>query len=276
MSEEAPDLAATRLELICTDDILLPVDMPRVTYNLFINFVKELDINLYSDLVNPAIKMRPFTVSQLLFTGGERRGNNFFLEAGTSCFIRFTGLNRSVVAILRQLTEKLPPTIEIADYPFTIKDYKVGDDLAARTGFSSYKTLLERNFYDVKRPSAGLSMWFLSPTLFKTDHQELPLPVPDLVFSSLLQRWNAFSPGPLPEDIRMFAGENLRLERCRIETRQLMVDAKNRVGFTGYVRFYAQKYERFYLQTLHSLGELSFFSGVGYKTTAGLGQVRLG
>lgn len=280
------NLLAVRLRLKARHEITLAVDQNRACYWLFLRLLEGIDPELAQELQQPN-ELRPFTVSNLVCPMGFYSRGQWRITPEQNCYVRVTGLNHKVVQALQQLATVTPTPVMLDDYEFELMEVcgageevepsVVGSQLS--TGFSSYSEIVERHFYSTEQKASLSSVFkfkFHSPTTFKlaAQNQELPLPVPELVFGSLLQRWNAFAPGPLPDDSRLFASLKLRLGRYQTQTRLVSIDGQLHNGFVGVVEFRAIScQERFYLQTLNALADFSFYSGVGYKTTAGLGQV---
>ena len=108
-----------------------------------------------------------------------------------------------------------------------------------------------------------------------TSRPLLPLPLPELVFGSLLDRWQAIAPIALHPDMRRFAAEAVVLGRYHLRTRGMPYKQGGmQIGFTGEATFIALNRDRYWLNVLHLLAAFAFYSGVGYQTGAGLGQVR--
>ena len=105
----------------------------------------------------------------------------------------------------------------------------------------------------------------------------MPVPLPRLVFGSLLRRWNAYAPVALPENETLrFATEALAITRYRLQTRS--VPLKNgglRIGAIGEAAYRAIPYDRYWMSVMHVLASFALFAGVGAGTTVGLGQARL-
>jgi len=121
---------------------------------------------------------------------------------------------------------------------------------------------------------SDLLLNFLSPTAFKRGTADYPLPDPYLVFSSLLKRWNAFSPEKLPTDLYKVFKERVHLSGCWIKTRKVEVAERAKfTGFTGRVLFYANL-EGELLKQVNALARFAPFAGVGRKTTMGFGTVK--
>jgi CRISPR-associated endoribonuclease Cas6 len=117
---------------------------------------------------------------------------------------------------------------------------------------------------------------FASPTTFRSQGQYLPLPLPELVFGSLLDRWQAFAPIALHPDLRRFAAEAVVLGRYHLRTRGMPYKQGGmQIGFTGEATFVVLNRDRYWLNVLHLLAAFAFYSGIGYQTGAGLGQARV-
>lgn len=272
MSESEANLAALQLRLRPKTELLLERDEMRVSYWLFLQLVARVDAALAEELRTPG-QLRPFTVGRLQSPGLGARWNGR-IGSDSDCYLRITGLTRPVVAVLEQIKQSPPQEVPFGEQTLTVEEILLEENAAARTGLSSYRAILEDCFYQTKSAPNSFPIRFLSPTGFKSDRQEITLPLPPLVFGSLLQRWNTFSPGPLADDSRLFAELALRPGRFRIESHSVVVDQQPHSGFTGYVDFRASGKDKFYLQTLEALWRYSFYAGIGYQTAAGLGQVQ--
>lgn len=137
---------------------------------------------------------------------------------------------------------------------------------AVRVVTASYSDLLDR-----AARGRHIELNFLSPTLFRRSGASLVLPEPELVFGSLLRTWNAFSHLQLPpyEPVDL---STLMISRHRIHTQMVDFGAYRLLGFVGQVRYMippdtpAQ-----FRQVLNCLADYACFSGVGYRTTMGMG-----
>jgi CRISPR-associated endoribonuclease Cas6 len=267
----APDLLAARLRLRPSDEAVVNRNQRRDVYWLFLQLVAEQNPSLAEEL-RAGSNLRPFTLSNLHCPGGERRAENILLTPEQDCYIRITALTPDLVSCLTEVAQKLPATAALGELPVTLHELDFSTNEDARTGATTYRSILEECFYGFKPVPNRFAFRFLSPTGFKTDGIETALPQPRLVFGSLLGRWNAYAPGPLAEDSRLFAEVALRAGRFRIESRSVLVDNQFHNGFVGTVEFRATGRDRFYLQTLEALWRYSFYAGIGYQTSAGMGQ----
>lgn len=124
------------------------------------------------------------------------------------------------------------------------------------------------------RAQGPLQMIFCTPTTFRQGDLDLPLPVPRLVLGGLLEKWNRFSPFPLPLDPESLE-RRVALSAGRVRIRPFH-DGRDEIrGFVGCAEFHvarsASAEER---RALGALADFAFFAGVGRKTTHGMGLVR--
>jgi len=100
-----------------------------------------------------------------------------------------------------------------------------------------------------------------------------PLPDPQKVFLNLLQKWNRYSPVNLGDNYLKFIEEKVFPAGYRLQTRIMHFDRYKQVGFTGSCTFGVRKQkDDIMIKVLHMLARFTFYAGVGYKTTMGMGQ----
>ncbi len=130
-------------------------------------------------------------------------------------------------------------------------------------------------------PKRKLTLHFQSPTAFKQGFKKwLLFPLPANVFGWPLKVWNSYCPpaATIPEDWLAWCEDNVFVIRHDIETIQVNL-TKNEwfVGFVGgcNLKVLDKDAPDYYLQSLHALARLAAFTGVGHKTTAGMGALSL-
>ncbi len=142
-------------------------------------------------------------------------------------------------------------------------------------GSTTYEALSAPWLLGRETPDRHVTLHFASPTTFKSGGRHVPLPLPDLVFGNLLERWNAFAPVALPAEVRRYAQECLALGGYSLRTRAIPVkEGGLRIGMVGQARYTAVNYDRYWLSLIRLLADFAFFAGVGAGTTTGLGQCR--
>jgi CRISPR-associated endoribonuclease Cas6 len=120
-----------------------------------------------------------------------------------------------------------------------------------------------------------ISFKITSPTSFKSKGMHMPIPLPELVFGSLLDRWNLFAPIAFPPEVRRYAGECLAVSRYKLYSRSVPMKSRGvRMGGMGEITYVSLNYDRYWMSVIQTLAMFALFSGVGAGTTMGLGQVQ--
>ena len=226
---------------------------------------------------NPSFTLRPFTVSSLMgrFTHGE-------LDLSQVYTLRLTSLLPELSLILQQASQDGPliagRQLELDYLPFEISAVHSTSSAQGQASWSacnSYQELSAPYLLARVNPERRLSLRLTSPTTFKSAGRHMPFPLPELVFGSLLERWNAFAPITLPAEVRRYAAECLAVSRYQLRTRSVPFKSGGlRVGSVGEVSYTSLNYDRYWMSLINLLAEFSLYSGVGAGTTQGLGQAR--
>jgi CRISPR-associated endoribonuclease Cas6 len=99
--------------------------------------------------------------------------------------------------------------------------------------------------------------------------------LPELVFNSLLERWNAFAPIAFPPETRRYAAECLAIGRYHLSSRVVPTKSVGkRIGAVGFVTYTSLNFDRYWMSVIAVLSHFALFAGVGAGTTMGLGQCR--
>ena len=117
---------------------------------------------------------------------------------------------------------------------------------------------------------------FASPVTFRQRGLNQPLPLPELVFGSLLDKWNALAPLPLPDEIRGFVAEHVAISG--LDLRSVMVPIKGgalQIGAVGRCAYTIARGDHAWAGALDLLARFAFYSGVGAGAARGFGQARL-
>jgi CRISPR-associated endoribonuclease Cas6 len=119
---------------------------------------------------------------------------------------------------------------------------------------------------------------FLSPTGFKRDNRQIFLPLPELVFGSLLRKWRALlEPGAWSGVENALPRIEIQSYRIQSHAVKLKADAgrkSDRIlrGFTGETEYSFRALTGTECEALSALSFFAFFAGVGYKTSQGMGE----
>jgi len=281
---ETPDLASLILclkPLPAADPTApLPPWWGRAAHALLLRVVSQYDPALANNLHespdaagdNPQA-VRPFTASSLF--GRIQLG---LLDPQTVYRLRFTALNAALTHILAQASQSGPLSpgqrLELDYLPFEIIPAPAAGSSpnweAASYAALSSALLLAR---DPAPRKVGLRL--LSPTSFKMGGKHMPLPLPELVFGSLLEKWNAAAPVVFPPELKRYAAECLAMGRFNLHTRAVpWKGGALRIGAVGEVAYHAIHYDRYWMSLIGVLTNFAAFAGVGAGASQGLGQAR--
>lgn len=266
-------LTSLVLELESAGEELMPLNLGRASHALFLRLVKERDAGLAGELHEGA-GSRPFTCSNLI--GGRRRGPHLAVQPDSPLWLRFTGLTVPVSCILQDIAVRPPAEVELDGRPFRVRRATMNPDVHPWAGQDDYPTMLQRFLLSAGRlPERRITIQFASPTAFHSGGKNVPLPLPHLVFGSLLERWQDFASMPISAELRRYVEEMVVLSRYDLRTRILpFKEGAYQVGFVGQATFLALNQDRYWVGALHLLSAFAFYAGVGYQTTVGMGQAR--
>lgn len=250
----------------------LPLWWGAAAHALFLSAVRQVNPELASRLHDEQ-GPRPFTVSNLLGAARE-------LTPSRQVALRFTALQAEVASALLEASSAGGPLapgarLELDYLPFVVERALLAPAEHPWAGESSYRQLMSARLVQTA-PPRRLRLRLASPTGFRSAEKQQPFPLPELVFGSLLERWNSFSPMAFPAEVRRFAAECLGVSAFNLRTRSARLkEGGLRIGCVGEVTFTALNYDRYWMSLLHTLAAFAFFSGVGASTPLGFGQASL-
>jgi CRISPR-associated endoribonuclease Cas6 len=312
------DLTAVVLKLRAIQSIEIREHMGRASQEFALRMVGRCDPALAAAL-HPdqgGHDLKPFTTSGLLWEGtttpvyGQVRHNE-------QVWLRLTALTRQVSVCLDHLVNN-PPTKKEYEEPYKQSLIQL-DDTAWRNipdhvrvcmydhrlwqleavysesaqhawaGRLNYAELAKQ----VEHPQRNhqLMLRFVSPTTFHSKGLDVPLPIPTLIFRSLIERWNAFAPLALAPHLLTFVEQYVAV--TKYQTKTVMLTGKpgsGHIGFVGDVMFtiktdnpglrkhdadlasVLKKDHEHFSNLISVLARSAFFSGVGRQTTTGMGM----
>lgn len=225
---------------------------------------------------------KPYAIS--LLKGGKRGADGALnFGDGDHADWRFNLLCDSAFEALlrRYLLNRELPHVRIGAVTFAVVDAFASGISHPDSGFTTITALYERWNCPSETLSREITLDFQSPTAFNlgTDHETkerrfVSTPDARVIFSALRKRWLKLG-GTAPDDVfDEWVGHQLFAEPLRLRTHKVIVERTPVVGFAGKVRFRLRGSETRWLPFLHLLADLSFWTGVGYQTTRGMGQMR--
>jgi CRISPR-associated endoribonuclease Cas6 len=268
------DMLTSMVITITADEALtLPANLGRAAQALLLSLLAERDPTLAQTLHNGE-GPRPYTAANLVL-GKSQRGQRA-IPAEEEGWLRFTGLTAAVSSALTAIAADPPPQITLDGQALRVTGATLDPAAHPWAGSIAYQEMAAQQLLgSERRPADRVQLQFAAPTTFRSGGRSLPLPLPELVFGSLLDRWQAFAPVGLSPEARRFAQEMVAISRYQLRTESMPAKGNSLViGFTGRATYKILSRDRYWLSVLNLLSAYAFYSGVGYHTAAGLGQVR--
>ena len=112
---------------------------------------------------------------------------------------------------------------------------------------------------------------FQTPTVIRSDGKNILFPAPEKVFSSLSRRFHESASVELPT-LHADWAQWIDGNRYQLQTSAVRFSTHHMIGFTGDIHYRFHKHMPIYERSLfHLLSEFATYSGVGHKTTMGMG-----
>jgi CRISPR-associated endoribonuclease Cas6 len=243
----------------------------RASHAALLRAVAERDAGLAQRL-HDLDTLKPFAASDLLDTPMGRDGRS--VQPDRTYGLRWSGLSPELDECLRASASAPPSEIELDGVRFAVERATIDPAIDPLAGMADWSDLVALEQVGRVSPAHRFGLHFLAPTTFRSNGRNIPLPLPELVFGSLLERWNSVAPITLPPEVRRFAGECLVISRYDLRSTKIASFGGGETAFTGRCTFTATNRDRYYLHCCAALLRLAFFSGVGAKTSMGFGVVR--
>jgi CRISPR-associated endoribonuclease Cas6 len=268
------ELVSLMLALRPAQPVTVPAHLGRAAHALLLRWLNEADPALaqrWHDADGP----KPFTCSSLVGMGGMQTNGQRALKPDQTYWLRLTSLDAAVSARLLAVRDDPPPTVELDGVTLQVTGATTDPAAHLWAGVSTYEQLAAPYLLARQPGPRRLTLSFVSPTTFRQREINMPLPLPDLVFGGLAERWNAFSPVAISPEVRRYAAECVGLSQFELRSRSVpLKEGALQVGVTGRARYVAVTYDRYWASLLGLLADFAFFAGVGRLTTVGLGQCR--
>jgi CRISPR-associated endoribonuclease Cas6 len=285
MTNPSPDLYALIIRLTASQNGRLRATQGHLAHAAFLNIIEQVDPTL-SAALHELNGRKPFTVSPLEGYGRGHQGQ-IQIQAGQEGWLRVTLLDPTLfhTFIHYFLQGNQRPTIQLDGFTFHISEILSTPGSHKLAGYDSRESLLQRWLEIDATDSAyhKITLHFRTPTAFAMRnapyrHMHI-LPDPPLVFGQLADYWDRLSEGTLTgkdlrDRVRLFCVEGVVVARYSTETHIYQYRRSKQVGFTGKVTFeILDKENPEMIQHLNRLADLAFYTGIGSKTTQGMGQV---
>lgn len=189
------------------------------------------------------------------------------------------------------------PFMRLGKQAFLLEEVLSSPEDASRwCGYTSFEALANRARTLELKPTESLELEFAALTSFHrgtvASHYGkyyAMLPFPEYVFTWLAKRWNELAPATFKDCVqrddieRYIEGEGIIIDDHLLQTHRVQFNRHPQRGFLGTCTYSLRGPDEEMLfpgqltvrQQLILLSWLAFYTGVGYKTTMGMGQVRL-
>ena len=266
-------LVSTVVTVVPRRDVTVPANLGRASYATFLGLVRDSDSAL-SERLHEANQMKPFTVSSLQGVGVVN-GEQMALRKDEEYWLRFTSLDPILSEVLLSgILPNLPSTISLGRADYDVIHTTMSQDAHQWAGTTTYEELVRRSLVEGESATSKIMLRFLSPTTFRSQDKNVPLPTPDLVFGSLVDKWNAMSGVYLPPQTREFASRFIAISRFNLRSRVLFSGRYQHVGCVGNCTYEILAKDPYWIRVVNLLADFALYAGVGSKTTVGMGQVR--
>lgn len=237
----------------------------------FLNWVGEQD-KTTSDTLHDGNELRPYTISDLKGTFRTQKGFNI-LEGKESAWFRITSLTQAQTRLFQEqvLPKLVDKVIELNKVKFRVLSIAEKHTWAGQV---RYADLVKKYFDENFSPSDSLEIEFASPTTFHAGDMYVPLPNPETVLNSWLQKWNKFSSASLPQTVDEITEAHFAINQYTLATDVYHYNKAKRIGFKGKCHYRILAKEEFWVRLCHLLADYSFYCGTGKSTTFGMGQTR--
>ena len=249
----------------------LPLTQGNAIHAWFLHLVRQHDPQLASWLHSQE-QRKPFTTSPLQ---GRlmRQGASALLRPDHTYWLRVTSLVADLSACLLTVEAAPPSRVRLFDVEFEVCAVTSQFQEHPWAQRSTYEQLYTRAAERLPAPQHTLD--FVSPTVFRSQGRNQLMPVPRLIFASLWESWHAFAPVPLPPALLPVLSTEVEVLRYELKTQMYDFGNYRQVGFVGPCAFgMAHRQPANVLRGMQLLLDTAFFTGVGYKTTMGMGQTR--
>jgi CRISPR-associated endoribonuclease Cas6 len=273
------NLHALIINLIATQNGRLRATQGHLAHAAFLNILQQVDPQV-SAAIHDMKGRKPFTISPLEGFGRGQKGS-LTIEAGQEGWLRVTLLDPKLFHTFIQyfLRPANKPAIKLENLTFTISEILSTPGSHKLAGYTSLTDLYThwQEMGDIAN-HRKISLHFRTPTAFSMRsssfrHMHI-LPDPALVFGQLADYWDNLTGSDTREAVRAFCADAVVVARYKLQSHIYQYRRSKQVGFAGKVTYEILDREATEMvQHLNCLADLAFYTGVGSKTTQGMGQV---
>jgi CRISPR-associated endoribonuclease Cas6 len=250
----------------------VPSSLGRATHAAVLRLIQAVDPAL-SARIHDEEGVKPLTVSNVQGLGGGRFSQ---VSPERDYTLRVTLLTPELERIAADWTPEQIGALDLDGVWWQVVGRASQHDEHPWAGVASYEQLAAPL---LDRPAELPTRWeiqFAAPVTFRRRGVNLPMPMPELVFGSLLEKWNSFAPISLPDEVRRFAEERLAVSRYDLHTLAGPTSGGAlQIGAVGRCTYVAVGHDRYWQACISTLARYAHYAGVGAGAARGFGQARL-
>jgi CRISPR-associated endoribonuclease Cas6 len=250
----------------------VPSNLGRATHAAVLRLIRDADPDLAAR-VHDDEGVKPLTVSNV---SGLGPGKFTKVVPGREHTLRVTLLTPELERIAEGWTPETISELDLDGRQWRVTGRATTSAEDPWAGSASYEELARQL---LERPPELPMRWelgFAAPVTFRRRGVNVPLPMPELVFGSLLEKWNSFAPMALPDEARRYAEECLAVSRFDLHTAASPTSGGAlQIGSVGRCAYIAVHHDRYWQACISTLARFAFYSGIGAGTARGFGQARL-
>lgn len=252
---------------------VLPEFTGRVMHGVFFKELSKLSSSL-ATYVHQEMNIKPFAVSELVAISNTKiKMHQLCVEKNDVFKWRVVGLNQFVLQEVLKMTAGMK--LQVNKISMVVDRIVIDGEVESRSGVIDKHELigvcLEQEDF------SELIISFLSPTTFRVDNMDYPLPLPRLVFSSLAEKWeHAAMPVPIDKEFVRTVAEHVYPKSWNGQSQQIFLAQKRGVrGFQGEFTYDLNALSISDRQMLLLLAKFGCFAGCGRMTGQGMGQIEV-
>lgn len=242
---------------------------------LFLTLVSSVDrtlgTHLHDQKTDKAFTLSPLQIGHPKTTDFIlQREHKYPIKVGTPCWWRIALLNDSLFGNLTQLWLNLNPEQPWHLGPANLQITNILGTPHNDFPWANYATYADI-YAQASEEERQINLAFCTPTAFRQMQFDTALPTRDLVFNSLLRKWNQYSGIEFLPDLI----EPIYPSFFDIHT-EIIDDARSKfIGCVGVMNFrILGEVEPVKIKQINALADFALYSGVGRKTPMGMGMVR--
>jgi CRISPR-associated endoribonuclease Cas6 len=245
----------------------------RATYMAVLALLKR-DNQSLADQIHDHDGLKPLTVSSVMYADGADATGEVTPEQ--SYAIRVTALSPELEELVATWPERAPTHFMLDTTRWQVEAATADQDAHPWAGRATCAELAAPGLTGTGGKQRRWELYFAAPVTFRQRGMNQPFPLPELVFGSLLERWNCFAPLPLPDEARDFVSGAVAVSAYDLHS--VRAQTKNnapQIGALGRCTYTATRPDPYGVPCLDVLARFAFYSGVGAGTTRGFGRARL-